>query len=67
MNKELIKMMRSHVERELMNLDGLRIDEYDMDDIIGKIDEVVAEVIGGAANQIQEINEEERKEMGSVE
>lgn len=63
MNKELVRMMKSHVERELMNLDGLRVDEFDMDDIIGKIDEVVAEVIGGAANQLQEINEEERKEM----
>lgn len=63
MNKELVRMMKSHVERELMNLDGLRVDEFDMDDIIGKIDEVVAEVIGGAANQFQEINEEERKEM----
>lgn len=63
MNKELVRMMKSHVERELMNLDGLRVDEFDMDDIIGKIDEVVAEVIGGAATQFQEINEEERKEM----
>ena len=63
MNKELVRMMKSHVERELMNLDGLRVDEFDMDDIIGKIDEVVAEVIGGSANQFQEINEEERKEM----